>query len=83
MRILLLTGLRPQEFFALKKDDLYPQEGYIHIWQAQINVEKNLESGRTVEIGFTKNKQSMRKVPAVPAVFEYLKELEKIQNWMI
>ena len=80
VRIFLLTGLRPQEFFALKKDDLYPQEGYIHIWQAQINVEKTLESDRTVKIGFTKNKQSMRKVPAVPAVFEYLKELEKIQT---
>ena len=42
-KILLLTGMRPQEFFALEKSDLVKKEGYIHIRQALVR--QNTEMG--------------------------------------
>ncbi len=73
-RILLLTGMRPQEFFALEKKDLVQDEGYINIRQALVKQ----ENGRIFDIGTTKNKGSRRKVPATPTIFHYFDELEKL-----
>ena len=72
--ILFLTGMRPQEFFALEKKDLVPDEGYINIRQALVKQ----ENGRIFDVGTTKNRGSRRKVPATPAIFHYFDELEKL-----
>lgn len=76
-RILFLTGMRPQEFFALEKSDLVPAENYINVCQALVIQEKKGETDRTFGKGTTKNKFSRRKVPAIPVVFKYFEELEK------
>lgn len=78
IRILYLTGLRPQEFFALEKTDLYPEQDYIDIRQALVVQEKATDNDRYYDIGTTKNKGSRRKVPAIPEVFKYFDELEKL-----
>ena len=86
--ILFLTGLRPQEFFALEKNDLVKevdhntkQEYYfINIRQALVIQDKNKATGngRIFKIGTTKNKGTRRKVPATKRVFQYFDELEKL-----
>lgn len=75
--ILLLTGMRPQEFFALEKKDLIPDKGYIIIRQALVKQDKTKGAERTFDVGTTKNKGSRRKVPATARVFHYINELEK------
>lgn len=78
LRILFLTGLRPQEFFALEHQDLNRNEQYIEIRQALVVQERRKESDRMFGIGTTKNRTSIRKVPAIPKVFEYFDELENL-----
>ncbi len=75
--ILFLTGMRPQEFFALEKRDLIQDKGYIIIRQALVRQDKTRGAERTFDIGTTKNKGSRRKVPATARVFHYINELEK------
>ena len=77
-KILLLTGMRPQEFFALEKTDMVKKEGYIHIRQALIRQDTIMGNNRLYGIGTTKNKGSRRKVPATPVIFHYFDELEKL-----
>ena len=77
-KILLLTGMRPQEFFALEKSDLVKKEGYIHIRQALIRQNTKIGNNRLYGIGTTKNKGSRRKVPATPLLFHYFDELESL-----
>lgn len=76
-RILFLTGMRPQEFFALEKKDLVQDEGYINIRQALVKQDKTKGAERTFDVGTTKNRGSRRKVPATERVFHYINELEK------
>lgn len=77
-RILFLTGMRPQEFFALEKSDLFPGEHYINVRQALVVQEKTKEGDRTFDIGTTKNKFSRRKIPAIPKLFDYFGEMEDL-----
>lgn len=77
-RILFLTGMRPQEFFGLEKDDLFPEENYINVRQALVVNEKVNGNDRGVKVGTTKNRGSRRRVPAVDQVFVYFDELEKL-----
>lgn len=76
--ILLLTGMRPQEFFALEKRDLVREDGYITIRQALVKQDKETEGNRIFNIGTTKNKGSRRKIPVTPVIFYYFDELEKL-----
>lgn len=78
-KILLLTGMRGQEIFALEKQDLKPQMGIIYVRQALEEQEKTKETDRKYKIGETKNEESERYAPAIPEVFECFKELEEIQ----
>ncbi|MCC2818860.1 tyrosine-type recombinase/integrase [Lachnoclostridium pacaense] len=76
-RILFLTGMRPQEFFALEREDLVPEEDYIVVNKALVIQERTKAGIRNYGMGTTKNRFSRRKVPAIPVVFKYFKELEK------
>lgn len=78
-KILLLTGMRGQEIFALEKSDLLSNKGMIHIHRALEEVEKKNKNDRTFVIGNTKNEESERYAPAVQEVFACFKELEEIQ----
>ena len=78
-KILLLTGMRGQEIFALKKQDLLPEEGLISINSALEVQEQLRDTDRRFRIGETKNEESDRYAPAIPEVFECFKELEEIQ----
>jgi len=79
-RILFLTGLRPQEFFGLKKSDLHPEGQYIEIKNAMVVQEQRKTGDRKFEIGTTKNKYSIRKVPATREVFQFFDKLEKLMK---
>lgn len=74
IRILLLTGIREQELFALRFSDLHRTERYITVREALKKQAKGAE--RKFVIGVTKNEQSVRQVPAIPKVFEYFDDLE-------
>ena len=74
--IIVLTGLRTQEVFALKREDLHREENYIHVERALNKVEK--DNRETYEIGTTKTTGSVRDVPAIDAVFDYFDELERL-----
>ena len=74
IRILLLTGMREQELFALRFSDLHRTERYINVREALKKQAKGAE--RKFVIGVTKNEQSVRQVPAIPKVFEYFDDLE-------
>lgn len=76
-RILVLTGMRGQEIFALKKEDLMRKEGMIKVCRALVEQDPNQRGGRHYEIGHTKTEESVRYVPAIPEVFEYLDEHEQ------
>lgn len=77
-KILLLTGMREQEFFALSKTALKRDGNYIQVSSAI--KKQDLKNGhRAFEIGETKNEWSVRRVPAIPEVFFYFDELEKYQ----
>lgn len=78
-KILLLTGMRGQEIFALEKTDLLPEQGMINILHALEEQEKLKGNERKYKIGETKNEDSDRYAPAIPEVFEYFKELEELQ----
>ena len=60
-KILLLTGMRPQEFFALEKTDMVKKEGYIHIRQALIRQDTIMGNNRLYGIGTTKIKVLVEK----------------------
>lgn len=77
-KILLLTGMREQELFALHKNALKKNEDYIQVSCALKKQDKK-KGRRAFEIGETKNKWSVRKVPAIPEVFYYFDELERYQ----
>ena len=79
VKILLLTGMRGQEIFALEKSDLLPDEGMLHIHQALEEVEKKHNKDRRFRLGDTKNEESERYAPAIQEVFACFKELEEIQ----
>lgn len=78
-KILLLTGMRGQEIFALEKQDLKPEMGVINIKQALEEVENTNGKIRKFAVGDTKNEESDRYAPAIPEVFRCFEELEKIQ----
>ena len=78
-KILLLTGMRGQEIFALKKQDLLPEQGLINIHHALEEQEKLKDTDRRYKIGETKNDESDRYAPAIPEVFQCFKELEELQ----
>ena len=78
-KILLLTGMRGQEIFALEKADLKPEMGMIHVRQALEEQEKKKDTDRKYMVGETKNEESERYAPAIPEVFDYFKELEELQ----
>ncbi len=79
VKILLLTGMRGQEIFALEKSDLLPEKGMLHIHQALEEVEKKHRTDRRFTLGDTKNEESERYAPAIQEVFGCFKELEEIQ----
>lgn len=79
-RILLLTGMRQEEFYALEKSDLYKEHKYIDVNKAIKKNKKRKKGERLFVLGPTKNTQSTRKVPAIEEVFYWFDELEK---WMI
>lgn len=78
-KILLLTGMRGQEIFALEKTDLLPEMGMINIHHALEEQEKTKDTDRKYKVGETKNEESDRYAPAIPEVFECFKELEELQ----
>ncbi len=79
VKILLLTGIRGQEIFALEKSDLLLDKGMLHIHQALEEVEKKHRTDRRFRLGDTKNEESERYAPAIQEVFACFKELEEIQ----
>lgn len=78
-KILLLTGMRGQEIFALEKSDLLPDKEMIHIHRALVEVEKKNKNDRKYAIGDTKNEESERYAPAIQEVFDCFYELEEMQ----
>lgn len=76
--IIVLTGLRTQEVFALKKEDLHREENYIRVERALNLVGK--DDSASYEIGTTKTTGSVRDVPAIDAVFDYFDELEHLMK---
>lgn len=76
-QIAVLTGLRGQELFALEKKDLVRDEHYINVRQALVGCDKE-KTGRAFEVGKTKTKSSVRRVPATDTVFQLFDELELI-----
>ncbi len=78
VRILVLTGMRGQELFALEKRDLVREKNYINVRQALVEQEKKRPGERSFVIGATKTLGSVRKVPAVDEVFRYFDELEQM-----
>lgn len=82
VKILLLTGMRGQEVFALEKSDLLPNKEILHIHQALEEVEKKNKNDRKYALGNTKNEESERYAPAIQEVFDCFYELEEIQMKM-
>lgn len=70
--VLTLTGMRSQELFALRKQDLEPEKHRIHIVQALKLSKREKTSDRTYQIGDTKNAISNRYVPATNSVFKLI-----------
>lgn len=79
VKILLLTGIRGQEIFALEKSDLLPNKEMLHIHQALEEVEKKNKNDRKYKLGDTKNEESERYAPAIQEVFNCFYELEEMQ----
>lgn len=79
VKILLLTGMRGQEVFALEKSDLLPNKEMLHIHQALEEVEKKNKNDRKYVLGDTKNEESERYAPAIQEVFDCFYELEEMQ----
>lgn len=79
-RILILTGMRQEEFYALEKTDLFKEDRYINVNKAMRKSKKRKKGERLFVLGPTKNTQSTRKVPAIEEVFYLFDELEK---WMV
>lgn len=79
VKILLLTGMRGQEIFALEKKDLLPNKEMLHIHQALEEVEKKNKNDRKYVLGDTKNEESERYAPAIQEVFDCFYELEEMQ----
>lgn len=76
LRILVITGLRGQELFALKKQDIDRTNQCLHIRQALKKQEKTTTdpNDRRYKIGNTKTESSSRLVPATDTVFKLLDE---------
>lgn len=79
-RILLLTGMRQEEFYALEKTDVNRKLKYIDVNKAMTKVKHHKKGQPLFVLGPTKNPQSTRKVPAIEEVFYWFDELEK---WMV
>jgi len=77
LRIMFLTGLRPEELFALEYDCLKPGENLIEVRQA---LKKTDKGGRKFQIGQTKTACSNRKVPAIDRVFYYFEKLGQVME---
>lgn len=80
VKILLLTGMRGQEIFALERSDLLVEKGMVNIRHALEEQERKQEVDRRYILGETKNEESQRYAPAVEEVFTCFRELEKIQE---
>ena len=78
LRILLVTGLRPGEFLALKLGNLDREHERIHIENAVTENEKKKAGDLSVKIGNTKNRGSRRFVPLPRDLFRYFDELEEL-----
>lgn len=78
IRILLVTGLRPGEFLALKKSRLDRENARFYVEQAVTKNEKKSQDERCIKIGNTKNKGSKRFVPLPKELFRYFDELEEL-----
>ena len=79
-RILLLTGMRQEEFYALEKTDLNRKLKYIDVNKAMTKVKNHKKGQPLFVLGPTKNPQSTRKVPAIEEVFNLFDDLE---TWMV
>lgn len=67
--IMRYTGVRPAEAFALTKDDIHLEEGFISIQHAI----RSTEDSKT-QIGRTKTGKSKRDIPIPSALVPYLEE---------
>lgn len=79
VKILLLTGMRGQEIFALEKCDLLSHKEMLNIRQALEEREKKTLHDRKYVLGDTKNEESERYAPAIKEVFNCFRELEEMQ----
>lgn len=80
LRILLVTGLRPGEFFALKLENINREHERIYIENAVTANEKKKDWEPNVKIGSPKNKGSKRYVPLPKDLFRYFDELEELMK---
>lgn len=74
--ILTLTGMRSQELFALRIQDIDFENNKISIRQATKMQEQVKKGDRRYDIGTTKTEHSVRYVPAINSVLKLLK------NWI-
>lgn len=68
-RLLAITGMRVQELFALRKQDIDYRKHCLHINQAL-----KMDKGRNFVVGKTKTKNSVRVIPATDTVFNLINE---------
>lgn len=74
--VLTLTGLRSQELYGLRKQDIDYKNHRLRIVQAVVKNERKTEGDLSVAIGQTKNRFSERYVPAIDSV------LRLLANWI-
>lgn len=73
LTVLALTGLRSQELFALRKQDIDRKNHRLHIVQAIKMAERSKDyNNRGIKISTTKNESSTRYVPAVDSVLNLI-----------
>lgn len=74
IRTLVITGLRGQELFALRKQDLDKRNHCLHIRQALKKQDRQSSNERRYMIGNPKTDSSTRIVPATDTVFNLITE---------
>lgn len=74
------TGLRPGELFALTKDDIDLEKGYINVNKTLVYQKYLDDAGKTFHIEPPKTKQSYRKVPINSECRKYLEEQFELKD---
>lgn len=74
------TGLRPGELFALTKDDIDLEKGYINVNKTLVYQKYLDDAGKTFHIEPPKTKQSYRKVPINSECRKYLEKQFELKD---